>query len=345
MNLTLSARIWLCSSLLLLSPSLEAETVSDSTAEIVPLLQGRYVDYAGLQVQPNDRLGDLLRRSQGGMSLTPASASPAAVPPILAQLLPGGMIYCRVASFNAPTAWTGFVSQLRTWAAQGAQGVILDLRSNAARNDFDGAAQMADLFVPPGTPLFTLRDARQNSRSYTSPLNSVPVLEPMAILTDNQTSGAAEALAACLKANGALTLGRPTAGNGAEFEDHPLASGQILHYIAGQVFMADGTPLWRHPVEPDIGLAIDAKKEETVLALIAQNRVLDVIGEAAGSHRLSEAALVRGEDPEVEAYLVPHDKAATAPVPQDSALVAALDSLKAIHISQGTPPKSPSTVQ
>jgi hypothetical protein len=181
----------------------------------------------------------------------------------------------------------------------------------------------------------------------------MPVLitGPVAVLINNRTSGAAEALAACLKAHGALILGRWSSGNGAEFQDQPLASGQVLHYVAGEVTMADGTALWRHSVEPDIGLMIDPKKEEKVLGLIAQNRILDVIRESAGSHRLSEAALVKGEDPDVEAFLVPPAKPTTGavPAPQDSTLIAALDSLKAIRVSQGAaapgPVSAPATVQ
>ena len=79
----------------------------------------------------------------------------------------------------------------------------------------------------------------------------------------------------------------------------------------------------------------------TVSASVARRRVeigtLRAMGATRGEIRalfLSEAALVRGEDPEIEAYLVPRDKKDGAPVPQDVALIAALDGLKAIRLSQ-----------
>ena len=117
--------------------------------------------------------------------------------------------------------------------------------------------------------------------------------------------------------------------------------------------MADGTQLWNNPVVPDIGIAADDKKEQAALALIGQEHVADVIGEAAERHRMSEAALVHGEDPEIEASLLLRDpKTAAAPsavAAQDVVLVDALDSLKAIRLSQRADapaaPETPSTAR
>ena len=335
------------------APAVASAPAGDPLSEALPILQAKYVDFAALQVTPGDRLGDLVSRSQGKIEVAPVPPG-AAAPPILSVLLPGQIIYCRLASFETGT---GFGAQLEKWIAGGAQGVVLDLRSSSVSSDFDGAARIAGFFTAPGTPLFRVEDAHQNSRNYTSPAGTDPLLtaEPVTMLVNRRTSGAAEALAACLKANGALVIGQSTQGRGALFADDRLPSGQTLHYLAGRVTLADGTPLWNHPLVPDIGLAVDAKREELDLDLIGQNRVLDVIQEAAGSHRLSEAALVRGEDPEIEAYLVPRGKkSVTGPVPQDVVLVNALDGLKAIRLSQrplgfpaaGSPaPEIPSTVQ
>jgi hypothetical protein len=324
------------------------ETLEDA----LPILQSRYLDFAALNYKPGDTLDELLRRSQGAISLGPAQLS--AAPPILTALLPGDMIYCRLASFRPATSWSDLDDQLRAWTSSGAQGIILDLRSTETPADFEGAARVASLFVPAGTALFSIKDA-QSSHSYASVASESHVdlgSEPVTVLINSRTSGAAEALAAFLKANGALTIGRWTAGNGALFEIHPLPSGLVLGYVAGEVTMADGTPLWRAAVSPDIGLMVDPVREQTVLDLIGQGKILDVIRESAGSHRLSEAALVQGEDPAVDAYLVPAAKQPA--VPQDSSLVTALDSLKAIRLSQRTPgafsatedePKIPSTEQ
>jgi Peptidase family S41 len=320
--------------------------------EVLPILQARYPNFAGLDYKPGDSLDLLLHRSQGEISIVPDQSVPSATSPILITSLPDGMIYCRFASFHpAPD----FGSQLGAEINSGAQGIIIDLRSTSTPDDFAGAAQVANFFLPLGTRLFSIKDAQQTSRAFvcTNPVTPIHLgTLPITVLINNRTSGAAEALATCLKSNGALTIGRGTAGNGALFESHPLSSGLVLHYVAGDVTMADGTSLWRHSISPDIGLLVDPAKEEAVLGLITQGKILDVIRESTGSHRLSEAALVQGQDPAVDAYLIPADKHATAP--QDSSLVTALDSLKAIRLSQRTTgaasatedePKIPSTAQ
>ena len=347
----------ICAAALLACSALRADDTPlprDLLGESLPHLQANYLDYSSLQIKPQDRLADIVAGSQGKIALLPGAPAEND-PPILITLLPDGIIYCRIAAYRPVTGWSDFSVQLDKWIADGAQGIVLDLRNNATPNDYEGAAQVASFFTPLGTTLFRVEDARHQSQSYVSesPIpGSAPVLitEPTAVLVDHETNGSAEALAASLKSGGAVIVGESTGGRGAVFASDRLSSGQYLQYLTGRVFLADGTALWNHPVAPDIGLPLDPRKEEAVLGLIAQNRVLDVIREASESHRLSEAALVRGEDPEIDTYLVPVNKAASAPVPQDVALMDALDSLKAIRLSQRPPadsaaPANPSAVQ
>jgi hypothetical protein len=329
-------------SALLACPLLRADAgpAPDLLTEALPALQSGYVDFPHLQLKAGDRLRDLVDQSQGELELEPAAAENAAPPPILAALLPGQIIYYRFASFVPAAGWSDFATQLGQWMARGAGGIVLDLRSNASPDDVDGAARVAGFFTPSGTPFFTIEDSRGAVRPYPGTNSGgTLVTQPIVVLTDNRTTGAAEALAACLKADGALVIGQSTSGKGALFAEKQLSSGQVLRYVVGKVSLADGSPLWNHPVAPDIGLMVDGKKEAAALALIAQNQVLEVIGEPAERHRLSEAALVRGEDPEIETDLISPDgknneAGKIAPVTQDRVLVDALDSLKAIRLTQ-----------
>ncbi len=315
----------------------------DPFTETLPVLQANYIDFPSLQVKPTDHLTDLIARSQGGIYLSHASPASMAPAPILSAYLPGDIIYCRLETFQPPAGWTDFAAQIEKWTAQGAQGIVLDLRSNATPDDFDGAAQMAQLFARAGSPPFVVKDVRQSAHVFkTDP--SIPATdaalaaEPIVVLVDSQTAGAAEALASCLQVGDAIVMGEKSSGKGGLFAEQKLSSGEDLHYLAGQFITSDGSSLWDHPIVPDIGLPIDPKREKAVLALIDQNQLPDVIREASQRHRLSEAALVKGEDPEIDAYLVPNDKktlpAPAAGVPQDVVLVNALDSLKAIRLSE-----------
>jgi hypothetical protein len=112
----------------------------------------------------------------------------------------------------------------------------------------------------------------------------------------------------------------------------------MLRYVAGEVTMGDGTPLWRHAVAPDVGISVDEKRATVALDLLDQGHLPDLVQESAGSHRLSESALVQGYDPELDAYLpAAHGSGAAMSLLQDSVLVAALDSLKAIRLSHAAP--------
>jgi C-terminal processing protease CtpA/Prc len=330
-----------------------AGPATDPLDEAVLVLQTDFVNFSRLQIQPGEQLKDIVLSSGNEISLQSPASIKVAPAPILAALLPEQIVYCRAGSFHPASSWSGLAGQLDKWLGQGVQGIVLDLRSNGAPDDFDGAAHLAGLFLPAGTPLFNLRDARGHLLPYSSlapdapSANSVtlPSTVPLVVLTDRHTSGAAEGLAASLRDHAALVLGEETAGEGGLFADHPLASGQVLHYLVGEVVMPDGTTLWDHPVIPDIDVTADAKKEQVALALIGQQHIADVIGEAAQRHRMSEASLVRGEDPEIDASL-----AAQAAGPgglssplatQDIVLVDALDSLKAIRFSQQADAASP----
>lgn len=340
-----------------------AEPAPDPLGEALPLLQSGFVDFSRLQIQPGEQLKDIVLSSGNEISLESPAAVQATPPPIMAALLPEQIVYCRAASFRPASSWADLTGQLEKWLELGAQGIVLDLRSNGAPDDFDGAGHLAGLFLSAGTPLFDLRDVGGKIQSYSSippGLDSLtgvtlPCPVPLVVLTDKHTSGAAEGLAASLRMHAALVLGEATAGEGGLFADHPLASGQILHYLVGEVVMPDGTTLWDHPVIPDIDVTADAKKEQVALALIGQQHIADVIGEAAQRHRMSEASLVRGEDPEIDASLAAQAAGAGGlPSPlatQDIVLVDALDSLKAIHFSQqadaapAAGPSNPPTVR
>jgi hypothetical protein len=80
------------------------------------------------------------------------------------------------------------------------------------------------------------------------------------------------------------------------------------------------------------------------LALIEKNQLPDVIQESAQRHRMSEAELVQGNDPEWDSYLATLETKANAhvllslPPIHDVVLIEAIDSLKAIQVTQAPVP-------
>jgi len=309
---------------------------TDLLAEALPVLQEKYSGFADLHVKTGDQLNDLVARSEGGIRLLD---QPAKATPIISTLLPGNIGYWRLASFAPEKSWDELGTQLGQWSSQDLQGVVLDLRSNVATDDFSdyiGAMQVASFFARDATTPFSM------SGSSAAPLTTSfhpanPYHGPLVVLIDHQTSSAAEALAGYLKIQGALIIGQPTAARGGVYDEKVLSSGQVLLYQVMTVSLADGTQLWNHPVTPDIEVKIDPKAEKGALILIRDKQILDVIGEAPDRHLMSEAALIKGEDPEWDAYLASLEKKPfllSLPVIHDDVLISAIDSLKALRVSQ-----------
>jgi carboxyl-terminal processing protease len=131
--------------------------------------------------------------------------------PIRSRVVPTGVGYIRIAEFSKTTP-----DQLRAEAASLAKGgatrLVIDLRGTAF-GDVETGLAAAHLFVPSGTLAF-----RQERGTAKEPVATAAgdgsITLPLALLTDNGTSGAAELFAAALTGNkraslvGERTLGR-----------------------------------------------------------------------------------------------------------------------------------------
>ena len=326
-------------------PAVVPAPAADPLAEALPILQAKYVDFQALNYKPGDKLSDLIARSGGKISLS-AWETAAAPAPVITATLPDGVLYVRLASFPPTDAlarmnWIGQIRQ------PGVCAYIIDLRSNTTPDDYAGAGGVIGV-LGPDYNLFT------SSATETIPLDAHPVTQmlpyPKIVLVNKQTTGAAEAMAGFLQADGALVVGQATAGKVAVFQESKLSSGQVLRYAvtatandspADRFRFRSEVPVWGRPVIPDISVTVDDRAEKAALALIGRNDILDVIQESPERHRLSEAALVQGQDPELDQYLSSLEKKPfllSVPVVHDRVLISALDSLKAIRLSQRTLP-------
>jgi C-terminal processing protease CtpA/Prc len=220
--------------------------------------------------------------------------------------------------------------------------MIFDVRSNKDDNDYQGAADIANLVVPSGTTVFTIKEAGGNTHICSTRESTQTFLGPVIVLTNRQTTGAGEALADYLRQyRGAIVLGQTTRGQTAVLSWTPLSSGQVLWFPTARVSLPNGIDLWNQPVVPDIALTVDDRAEKGALVLIKDNHILDVIEESAERHRMSEASLVRGQDPEWDEYVASLERKPvllSLPIIHDVVLIRALDSLKAIRLSQSPLP-------
>jgi len=222
------------------------------------------------------------------------------------------------------------------------KGVVLDLRF-AEGNNYAAAAKTADLFVHTEQPLVNWGEGALSA----SP-NTTAVSVPCAILINNRTRGAAEALAAALRESRAgLLIGSTTAGQASVFKEFPLPNNHTLRIASTPVKVGQDKLLGTNGVKADIELKVSLDDERAYLKdpyLI----LVDGVPHAPGSEvapgddrprgRINEAELVRRKreglsvDDDISSDRAP--ASAELQVIRDPALARAIDLLKGLALIQ-----------
>jgi hypothetical protein len=224
------------------------------------------------------------------------------------------------------------------------KGVVLDLRF-ADGHDYSSAAAVADLFVNKEMPLLDVGNGVVRSKAKTD-----AVTLPVAILVNQETSGAAEALAGVLRVtNRAMILGTNTAGEASIDKEFPLKNGQRLRIATEEIKLGDGQALPAQGIKPDIQVTVSPEDERAYMADPFKEiaRPLSIIaglgttgtnsanGTNRSSRRINEADLIRerkeGPGKELDYSSAPTRVAdAEKPAIRDPVLGRALDLIKGI---------------
>jgi hypothetical protein len=272
-----------------------------------------------------------------------ATTAEATAPLSKATIFDNAFAYLRIGQI-AP----GLPEQLRAayeslQSTNSLKGVVVDLRF-AGGNDYAAAAGAADQFLSTERPLLNWGDGMVHSAAKTN-----AILLPVAVLVNQETTGAAEALAAVLReAHVALVIGSKTAGAAYRYHEHTLKDGQRLRLAAELVKLGNGNPISSEGVKPDIQVKTTLESERAyledaylVLPRAGENAALNSseAGPTMTNHpprrRINEAELVRmqreGLDPDYD----PTAGEISSPLPpqiNDPALNRALDLLKGLAV-------------
>jgi hypothetical protein len=296
-------------------------------------------------------LEGLLQRFAGQLVLETNGAGAAATapapsgPPISqAKVFDEAYGYLRVACVAAglPPAMDEALAKIT--ATNRLKGLVVDLRY-AGGNDYAAAAAAADRFLTEAGPLLDWGEGWARSTSKTNAFS-----QPVAILVNAATTGAAEALAGVLRETKVgLVIGAPTAGRAAVFKAFALSGGLRLRLATAQVRLAEGKAFPAKGLTPDISVVVNPDDEKQYYA-DAYKVLAKPAGQAAGARgatnvaaatnragRITEAELVRlkreGIDLEPERGILPPRPAAPEkPAVSDPALVRALDLLKGLAV-------------
>ena len=267
-----------------------------------------------------------------GKESVPAGASGA----FYSELIAGRTGYGRLGSLNNANL-QALDRALSGFAAKKVNDLIVDLRGSSATSDLSLAADFAKRFCPKGKPIFTLRKpAGRQDRVFSS--DREPIFRGLLmVLTDSDTSGAAEAIAAALRFyNKALIIGQPTAGRAAEYSDLLLPGSKILRIAVAAMISPDGRLLFPDGVTPDLPVEMSLAEKRQIFQSSSEKGMGPFIYDAGRPH-MSEAALLAGTNPELEAAEAAQQRRGRAPEkppPHDPVLQRALDVVTSLEVYQ-----------
>lgn len=325
------------------SPTLETLDAAD-LQQALPIIRENYVDPAALREQELSRavLAGLFNRLGNGVILLPAHGSvPAPSPaPFYREILANHIGYLRPGALNREQLQE-LDTTLRGLAGKKVDALILDLRSCGEANDYGAAADFATRFVSKGKPLFTLRGPGGKETGAFAATQDPLYRGLLVLLVDQETAGAAEALAAVLRLyDKAIIIGQPTAGRAVSYADRPLPSGNILRIAVAQAILPDQHSYFPHGLEPDLAVAQPLPQISQILQQSLTKGMAPFVFETERPH-LNEAALLAGTNPEIEAAQQRRAHAGDAPPLHDAALQRAVDLVTSIGVYEKQPGNSP----
>ncbi len=175
------------------------------------------------------------------------------------SLLPGGVGYLRVSTFNDTTPEL-VREALRELRAGGMRGLLMDLRSNAG-GGLEVCVQVAGEFIGSGPVVFIQeREGPREPRNAAG--DGQPFELPLVVLTNLGSASAAEILAGAIQDTGVGTVvGAKTFGKGLVQTVIPLRDGSALALTTARYLTPKLRDIDRKGIEPDIDVEQPASTE------------------------------------------------------------------------------------
>lgn len=223
--------------------------------EVMSILEAGGISVTNETVQ-TATVNALLRAIDRRARIEPACTNPAprAAGPMAGPLetWSNGIAYLPVAEFTPGTgaAVTGMLARA---TADGAAGIILDLRETGG-DDMDSVAAIAGLYVAPtNRPLFAVIEPGGERRDYRALAKMFQPNRPTVGLIGAHTGGAAELLAGMIRESPQVILmGTNTAGYGRLLSAYALADGRHLMIPSRRLVLNGDRGFDGTGVHPDI---------------------------------------------------------------------------------------------
>ncbi len=166
-------------------------------------------------------------------------------------MLPGSTIaYTRVAGFSQDVG-KELGAAIDAAEAQGATGIILDLRNNPGGLLHEAVAVSAQ-FLPPDGVVVLRQDAQGDVKQELVPNDAAPTSLPVVVLINQGSASASEIVSGALQDAGRATLvGETTFGTGTVLNEFALSDGSAILLATEQWLTPDGRVIWREGIVPD----------------------------------------------------------------------------------------------
>lgn len=168
-----------------------------------------------------------------------------------------GIWYIQISEFDNITI-TQFEDALNQIKTAGAEGLIIDLRSNPGGN-LNAVVDMCNDILPEGLIVYT-EDKYGNKAEYKSDgKNELQI--PLVVLVDGNSASASEIMAGAIKDHGVGTLiGTTTFGKGIVQTVLPLGDGSAIKITTSKYYTPNGNNIHKIGIEPDIEVKLDTEK-------------------------------------------------------------------------------------
>lgn len=202
------------------------------------------------------------------------------------QMLPGTEVaHVRIAAYSNNVT-SDLIAALAEAQAQGARGILLDLRNNPG-GLLDEAVGVVSQFLADGDVMQT-KDAQGRVRSVPVKGDGQATEIPLVVLINQGSASAAEITAGALQDYGRATLvGETTFGTGTVLNQFRLSDGSALLLATELWLTPKGRVIWHQGIAPDVAVELPA---DITPSIPETERDLT----AAGMQTLEDVQLLRG---------------------------------------------------
>ncbi|MFC0118002.1 S41 family peptidase [Pseudoalteromonas xiamenensis] len=191
---------------------------------------------------------------------------------VTSQLLPRGIGYVSIASFNNHTYHdvANHIKKLKSKYRRTLRGLILDLRDNPG-GTLNSAVAISDLFLDSGLIVTTKGRFFDANQIYQAQRGDLLRGAPIAVLINENSASAAEILAGALQDNHrALIMGERSFGKGSVQSLIPLGEGKTaLKLTTAKYFTPSGRSI------DGIGIKPDVEMNKEVLSQLSKAVIMD----------------------------------------------------------------------